>query len=300
MALQILPGPDLSGRSTLKMGGRALAEILYSSTEDLEDLAKVLKGIGGTPLVLGAGSNALFRDGELPLVIVASAPRCSDAEVVGEVGDRTVVRACSSLRLPRLLARLTSHGLTGMEGLCGIPGTIGGAVAMNAGSYGTDIDAHLWRVRVWSPDSGDLWLARGQWRAGYRKFLPLIEGDWWICTEAEFILSSSTREEVRRNMVDFYERKKATQPILAASAGCVFKNPPADWAEGRSAGRLLELAGFRGKMHGGVGFSSVHANFLVNLGGGTAVQALELIGLAREAVAAEFGVRLELEVKVYP
>jgi UDP-N-acetylmuramate dehydrogenase len=195
--------------------------------------------------------------------------------------------------LPKLVNWATKLGLSGLEGLAGIPGTVGGAVAMNAGSYGRETADLLARVRIWDAAGGLRWIGPAQWTAGYRGFAPQGCEALWLVLEAELTLKTATSESVRSAVDANLARKKATQPVNTATCGCVFKNP-----EGGSAGKMLDELGFRGKGLGGMCFSAMHANFLVNEGRGTAKAALELIAKAREAVLGRFGVALELEVKV--
>ena len=132
------PAPWLAPRTTLRVGGTALAEIVLERLEDVPLLGERLRALGGTPLVLGAGSNILAQDGELPLVLVR--PQLTHGpEIVGEAGGKVLVRAGAGVPLPRLLRFCAVHGLSGLEGLVGIPGSVGGAIAMNAGAHGVDV-----------------------------------------------------------------------------------------------------------------------------------------------------------------
>ncbi|MEA4857437.1 MAG: UDP-N-acetylmuramate dehydrogenase [Solidesulfovibrio sp.] len=296
MALEIRPGPVLADRTTLRLGGRALAEIAFDRPEEAEGLAEALAGLGGRPLLLGGGSNILAGDGELPLVVVS--PRVKGEPVIlrqRPAADRIRVRVGAGVKLQRLVAWLATQGLSGLGGLVGVPGTVGGAVAGNAGSYGDSLGAVLARVRVWSPETGLAWIGREGFSTAYRRFaLPGVAG-FFVVLEAELDMAVREPIELRQEMVRHLSDKKASQPITAATAGCVFKNPP-----GASAWRLLAEAGFRGKRLGGVGFSEKHANFLVNYGGGTGREALALVRAAREAVRGQSGLELELEVRVAP
>lgn len=292
MGLKVLPGPRLSERTTLKLGGPALAEVQLGHHRDLDELPAVLEKAGGRPMVLGWGSNILAADTELPVVLLR-VPEGGSPAVVHETADGVTVRADAGMRLPRLLAWCAKNGLSGMEGLSGIPGSVGGAVAMNAGSFGREMADLVSRVLLFSPCCGLRWVGREDVRMGYRLFAPRTFDDYFIVLGVELTLVRGGRDEVGAAMAGCMDKKKATQPIAAASAGCVFKNP-----EGDAAGRLLQAAGFRGKALGGMAFSEVHANFLVNTGGGTAHEAFELIAQARDEVASRFGVGLELEVKV--
>ncbi|WP_428567189.1 MAG: UDP-N-acetylmuramate dehydrogenase [Solidesulfovibrio sp. DCME] len=295
MALEIRPGPVLADRTTLRLGGRALAEIVFARPEEAEGLGQALESCGGAPFILGRGSNVLADDGERPLVVVS--PRLRGEPVIlrqrPEAGIR--VRVGAGVKLQRLVAWLATQGLSGLGGLVGVPGTVGGAVAGNAGSYGDDLGAVLARVRIWSPQTGLAWVGREGFSTAYRRFTLTGVAGFFVVLEAELDLAVREPIELRQEMVRHLTDKKASQPITAATAGCVFKNPP-----GASAWRLLAEAGFRGKRVGGVGFSEKHANFLVNYGGGTGREALSLLAAAREAVRERSGLELELEVRVAP
>ena len=295
MALKVEPGPLLSARTTLKLGGRALAEVVFDQAQDAHGLGETLKRLGGTPLALGGGSNLLARDGELPLVLVRPWLRDEPRVLPDRPEGRVRVRCGAGVKLQRLVAWLATQGLSGLGGLIGVPGSVGGAVAGNAGSYGDDIGAILARVRLWTPQRGLFWAGREELDIGYRRFaVPGLTG-FFLVLEAEFDCEVREPIEIRQEMIANLKKKRASQPITAATAGCVFKNPP-----GEAAWRLLAESGFAGRVVGKMAFSSLHANFLVNLGGGTSGEALELLALAREAVRERFGRQLELEVRVVP
>lgn len=347
MALKVLPGPRLAERTTLRLGGRARAELRLESAEDCHALAEALAGLDALPtagpaaeagrtdqrasaaqatqaapasvLALGWGSNLLALDADLALVVVSLAG--GEPEIVGDLeegapepglpgaaqngreGVLQRVRVPGGVMLPKLISWAAARGLSGLEGLAGIPCTVGGAVAMNAGSYGRQMADLLARVRLWTPAAGLAWSGPEGWTAGYRHFRPLGLGalaetaNLWLAVEAELLLSVADPAQVQAAVQDVLARKKATQPVGAATCGCVFKNPVLDGATA-SAGKLLDACGFKGKHLGGMAFSAMHANFLVNENRGTARAALELIDQARQAVAARFGVNLELEVRV--
>ncbi len=295
MALEPRPGPELASRTTLRLGGRTLAELVLERAEDAAGLDDALARLGGRPLALGGGSNLLARAGELPLVLVSPRLR-GEPEVLRErSGGKIRVRVGAGVKLSRFLAWLATQGLDALAGLVGVPGTVGGAVAGNAGSYGCETAGPLARVLVWTPGAGVAWIGREGFEAGYRHFALRGVPGFFLVLAAEFDCEAAEPIEIRRGMIANLRRKRATQPITAASAGCVFKNPP-----GESAGRLLDAAGFRGRRIGNMAFSHVHANFLVNCGGGTSDEAFACIEAAREAVRGRTGHQLELEVRVVP
>jgi UDP-N-acetylmuramate dehydrogenase len=300
MPLTIAHDTLLGERTTLRLGGPALAEAVVSCEAGLDELARLLPGLGGCPLALGAGSNILAADGPHALVLVRAANN-APAQYFAQQGDSTgktvLVRAGAGLRLPRLLGLCQRAGLSGLEGLTGVPGRIGGSLAMNAGSYGVELCALLTRVRLWTPEGGLVWREARDCAFGYRHFDPRpasgVGAGFWLIWEAEFALRADSPGAVRARMEATYAKKKASQPVTARSAGCVFKNPA-----GTSAGRLLDEAGLKGRRLGGMAFSTVHANFLVNEGKGTAAEALELLEYGRAMVFDRFSLNLETEVKV--
>ena len=296
MTLEIRRNPLLAERTTLRLGGTALAEAVLRDDADLDAVARLLEAEGGAPLRLGWGSNLLARDGELPLVLLkvdnATGP------VVDEGPEHVTVRTGAGLGMPVLLAKMQQAGLAGLERLAGIPGSVGGAAAMNAGSYGAEFGALLRRVRLWTPERGLFWKDAAECTFGYRHFDPGLSG-LWLVWEVELRLARKSPDAIKDVMRETMRRKSSTQPVTAHSAGCLFRNP-----EGQSAGRLLDEAGFRGRRIGNMAFSELHANFLVNIREmgvpSRSEDALELIALAREAVLKRFDIALEMEVVVVP
>jgi len=298
MTLQLIHEPRLFERTTLRLGGPALVEAVVRDEAGLDELGRALPGLvgqttsqAGRVLAIGAGSNLLAADGPHQIVLVRA--ENTGAPQVESHAQEVLVRAGAGFGLPGLLGLCQRLGLAGMEGLTGVPGSVGGAVAMNAGSYGVETADVLTRVRLWTPGGGLVWRAASACAFGYRHFDANLGPGFSLVWEAEFRLTQSDPDAVRAKMREVYAKKKSSQPVTARSAGCVFKNPL-----GHSAGRLLDEAGMRGKRLGGMAFSDVHANFLVNLGGGTAAQALELMEFGAHAVRARFGVELETEVVV--
>ena len=286
--------PNFPRLTTLHLGGRARRMFAVENADDLEALPDLLADFALAPLALGNGSNILAKDGDHDMALVREAMP-EKLEILGPDGPKTVVRVSGSVKLPRFLRFLAEHALTGLEGMAGIPGTVGGAIAMNAGSFGCEIGTFLRAVTVFSEGHIQA-LDRNQLSFGYRHFSFPGSRAFFLILEAEFGFESGTVDAIHRLANTHFLAKKAHQPIALASAGCLFKNP----SQGPAAGKLLEGAGFKGRELGGVAFSDMHANFLVNKGSGTASQALELMQLAQEAVEAMSGIRLEPEVRIVP
>lgn len=286
--------PQLSRLTTIRLGGEALALLEPETRDDLANLAVRAKEIGGELFFLGRGSNLLFRDGVLPLVPVRlNAFR--KIRICGEDGETLLVEAEAGASLAALLRFCLSSGLSGLEGLAGIPGSVGGACAMNAGSFGSETGKCIHSIEAWDEDDFRIF-HRNNLNFAYRSLkisecaaLPLIY-------KAIFALTRRPKSVILQCVNLNYLKKKSRQPLGAWSAGCAFRNPP----EGPSAGRLLEEAGMRGRRLGGMVFSPVHANFLVNEGSGTSAQALELLAIAAGAVKRNSGTTLEPEIRIIP
>ena len=288
--------PSLSAITTLGLGGTCSLELTVSSRDDLAAMDDRIRELGLPVYVVGRGSNIFGLDGSHEAVLVRPAFTDGPAVLGDETADGGVLVSCGAgISLPVLLAFLREKGLSGMEGLADIPGTVGGAVAMNAGSFGTSTAESLDSVEIWS--GGRLVrLTPDACETGYRHFRPRGLAGSFLVVSAVFRLSRSTSQDVAAGMQHNFQMKKSRQPITARSAGCVFRNP----ACGVSAGALLERAGFRGRRKGSVALSEQHANFLVNLGGGTSAEALALLEEARTAVRAMAGVELDFEVRFLP
>lgn len=293
--------PALAPCTTLGLGGSALAEIRLESTACFDRLADTLASTGGSPRVLGGGSNLLIHDGELPLAILRLGPAFAhDPEIIKKeeqgAGSLAVVRISAGIPLPRLLLWCVRNGLSGLEGLAGIPGHLGGAIAMNAGAYGDSTAPLLRSLDVYTPERGIHTLHQDGWQAAYRHFSLTAPTPWFMAVAAELALRVSTPQQVQAKIKENLTRKQSSQPVHERTAGCIFQNP-----DGDSAGRLLDLAGMKGRRKGALYFSPLHANFMVHDTRcgipGTCDDALELIGEAADAVRERFGITLQLEVK---
>ncbi len=293
--LEILHAPSLAERTTLHVGGTALAEIRLSEETDIHKLQETVTRLGGEVFVLGAGSNILAQDGALPLLLIR--PHFMHTPCIIEQDDKhALVQVGAGVRLAKLLNRCAAWNLTGLEGLIGIPGTVGGAVAMNAGSFGHETCACLHSVRIYSPETGIVDIAAQRMHFGYRSFSIAQLHNWFFLIHATFNLTRTSMNGMKGGMRLNFLKKKSTQPLDTWNAGCVFKNPQPD----KPAGMLLEQCGFKGHGKGGMRFSPMHANFLINEGTGSATIALELMQEACEAVQTRFGLYLKPEVRILP
>lgn len=293
----VIERPLLSERTSMGIGGEAIAEIRVHDVNALEAVPALAKELGGEIAVIGRGSNLLVKEGQLPLVLVRL--DTDRQPYVMMESDRVQLRVNADIPLPALLHRAAALGFSGLEGLSGIPGNAGGAMAMNAGSYGVSMADVVRSAEIFTPGLGLVELDAEEFVFSYRSCGLRKKVSWFLIAGMTLELARGETQAIKEHMAETMARKKSTQPINARSAGCVFKNP-----EGHSAGKLLDEAGMKGKSldgkEKGMRFSSLHANFLVNEGQGSFEQAKTLIAMAREAVLSRFGIRLELEVQIWP
>jgi UDP-N-acetylmuramate dehydrogenase len=278
---------------TLRAGGRAAA---LAEVEDLSDLQKILRLCSTEAikvLPLGRGSNILFADSGYSGLVLR--PLVQEIQQQGEDSQRTVVvRVGAGLSLARFVTWSSREGLTGAEFLTGIPGSVGGALCMNAGAWGAEIGSLLKALEAVDGQGRLHDIPAEDLRPSYRRLAwtagPLHD---MVLTAAQVRLQAGNEEEIRRRCAAVLLQRKAKQPKGVASAGSFFKNPPGDFA-----GRLIEAAGLKGRRQGQAMISPVHANFLVNIGGATATDLIALMHLVQQVVFERFGVHLEPEVRI--
>jgi UDP-N-acetylmuramate dehydrogenase len=276
----------LSRFTSLRVGGAADA---LASPPDREALARTLRVCAEHRLpvtVLGNGFNTLVRDGGVEGVVLRLAAL---REIRREGGDLVAEAGVSHASLTRHCAR---EGLAGLEFAAGIPGTVGGWVAMNAGVPGREVKDVVRAVEVMEGDGARRCLPADALRFEYRCAPGLPAGA--VVVSAAFRVRESSPEQVQGEVDRHLDKRARTQPLDVPSCGSVFKNPTGDFA-----GRLIEAAGLKGARSGGAEISPVHANFIVNRGGAKAADVLALIGEARAAVHGRTGVWLEPEVRVW-
>ncbi|MDI7249384.1 MAG: UDP-N-acetylmuramate dehydrogenase [Bacillota bacterium] len=274
----------MSRHTSFRVGGPADLYLRPADRPSLVAALDVLAGAGLPVLVVGLGTNLLVRDGGIRGAVVSTA-------LLGGwhlEGDRLVARCGSALSG---LARATARaGWSGLEFAAGIPGTLGGAVAMNAGAHGACLADVLERVTVLG-DSGPLTLGRDEAGFAYRD--SRVRREKLVVTEAVLRLRPTSPAQAEERIRQVLRARAESQPRGVPSAGSFFRNPP-----GMAAGALIEQAGCKGMRVGGAEVSPVHANFLVNRGGASARDVLTLAARVRERVAERFGIWLEPEVEV--
>ena len=284
-AHQILENEPMSRHTTFKVGGPADVLFLPESEEQLIQAIAIAKDAGIPCIVIGNGSNLVVRDGGIRGLVIALGEGMA---AIVRSGD--TITAWAGASLARVSAFAQASGLTGLEFASGIPGTLGGGCAMNAGAYGGQLSDVLIDARMLL-DGAVKTLTVEDMQMGYRTSLPLREGG--IVISARFALTPDNPESIAERMRELNARRREKQPLNRPSAGSTFKRP-----EGHFAGALIEQSGLKGYRVGGAQVSEKHAGFIVNAGGATAKDILTLIGIVQDEVLTRFGVHLETEVRI--
>jgi len=274
----------MARHTSLRVGGPADWFVVPVDTDDLQSLLALLGEYEIPFLVVGGGYNLLVRDGGIRGCVI-SLERFDLLEREGEI----LVHAGAGVENAALVRFCRDQGLTGIEFLVGIPGRLGGALAMNAGAGGGEITDSLETLETLKGGVLTKW-RKSQLVFGYR-FLFLEQGE--IIFKASFRLTKDNPEAIRGRIESFLEKRRATQQVGYPNAGSFFKNPP----DG-PAWRCIDGAGMRGVRVGGAEVSTVHANFLVNRGGASAADFLALAARVKETVREQSGVELIEEVKI--
>lgn len=282
----------LSDYTSFAIGGPAAALVTAANKAELTALLEYFSRCRVAWRVIGKGTNLLISDEGFAGVIVLLGAGFQQVDFGERREDgSTRVVAGGGCGLTRLAMSCIDKGLTGLEFATGIPGTIGGAVIMNAGAWGGEISSVLRSVTVLT-SQGELILQRRDLDFGYRCWRDYRKfRDRAVLIQAEFELQADDPEAVRSRCQQLQEKRRTSQPKGQRSAGSFFRNP-----EGDSAGRLIEASGLKGRKVGGAMVALEHANFLVNTGGATSADIIALMRLIQEKVRVDSGVELEPEV----
>ena len=280
---KVIENVSLSEHTSYKVGGVASCFIYPTSVKDLIKLMKYIKNNKLKHKILGNGSNTLFSDNKYEGIIIKL-----DRLDLLEVKDHTIIVG-AGYNLMKLASLAARRGLTGLEFASGIPGTIGGAVYMNAGAYKSDMGYIVKRVKVLTPDFRVITMTNSELDFHYRSsFFQKNQG--YICLEATLGLHKGKKEEILKVNRERKQRRLETQPLEYPSAGSVFRNP-----EGLFAGKLIEDLGLKGLIKGGAQISSKHANFIINMKNAKAQDIKELIEFTKEAVLDKYNINLKVE-----
>jgi UDP-N-acetylmuramate dehydrogenase len=278
----------LARLTTVRTGGPADWFARADSAERLAELLAWAEAEGLEVGVVGSGSNLLVSDEGFRGIVLKLDGRLAAIE---REGDRMLCGG--GARLPKASAEAAKAGLSGLEFGVNIPGTVGGAVKMNANAYGGDLSRVLEWVEIATPEGTDRRTPADLGFAYRRSNLGPRE----IVARASFALEPDEPEAVKKTLADMRAARKAAQPSGIKTFGSTFKNPDDPRAEGRTAGKLLDEAGCRGLDVGGARFSEKHANFVENRGEATTADVIELMSEGRRRVKERFGVELEAEVQ---
>jgi len=286
LGVELQHGVSLAELTSLGIGGTT--DLLrITRHEAIPELLKLLDAQGVPHKFLGGGSNLLVMDGRLPFAVLQLVK--GDPEVVIE-GNIAAVDAAADLG--RTVTYCAKNNLGGMEGLIGVPGTVGGALRMNAGAYGTQIGSYVREVKVYRAAQRKIEILRGEQISFEYRHTSFAPDDMMLTVKLE--LPSKPYAEILQGIRICNQKRRSSQPLGQKSAGCIFKNPP-----GGSAGRMIDELGLKGFSHGDARVSERHANFFVNTGQASAADMLALIADVRERVQQAYGVTLENEVVVW-
>ena len=272
--------------TTLRVGGPADFLVEARGAGDVAAALAAAREANAPVQVIGNGSNLLVRDSGIRGLVIAISGRMADVSIKG-----ATLRAQAGGALPRLAQIAQAQGLSGLEALSGIPGAVGGAVSMNAGAYGAEMADVVLSVDALDAEGRALTIAGEALAFGYRQSAVAAKG--LVVTGVLLKLAPGKREGIAAAMGAYAVQRREKQPLTLPSAGSFFKRP-----EGHFAGALIEQAGLKGASAGGARVSELHAGFLVNTGGASAQDFLDLMELIQARVWEHSGVRLEPEVRI--
>jgi UDP-N-acetylmuramate dehydrogenase len=284
--VELQHGVSLAALTQLGIGGTS-DFLRIRKHASIPALLKLLQQNGITHKFLGGGSNLLVEDGELPWVVLQLVRPEPDVIVEGNF-----VSVDAAADLGRTVTFCAKHDLGGMEGLIGVPGTVGGALRMNAGAYGMQIGTYVREVTLYRHANRDVEILRGGDISFEYRHTSFAPDDMMLSVKLE--LPSKPFREILQGIRICNEKRRASQPLGQKSAGCIFKNPP-----GASAGRMIDELGLKGLSVGDARISDRHANFFINAGNASSGNMLALIGDVRERVRQAYGVTLENEVVIW-
>ena len=280
---KVIFDPKMSNYTTYKVGGNALAIVYPDNLKDLIKLLKFLKENNIKHKVLGNGSNLIFSDETYEGVLI----KLTEFDNL-EIND-TVITVGAGYNLPKLCMKVAKLGLAGLEFAAGIPGTVGGAVFMNAGAYKSDMGYIISEIKVLDENLNVKTLYNKDLDFHYRSSYLQKHKDL-ICIEAKIVLRKGDAKAIMDVIADRKQRRLLTQPLEYPSAGSVFRNPENDYA-----GRLIEELGYKGKNIGGAYVSEKHANFIINKGNAKASDVRNLINEIKEKVKEKYNIDLIVE-----
>ncbi|MGA2774621.1 MAG: UDP-N-acetylmuramate dehydrogenase [Candidatus Omnitrophota bacterium] len=276
----------LNKHTTFRLGGRADFFIEPKDNQDLKLLLNYAKIHKLKLLLIGSGSNILAKDGNIRKIIA----HLNSGYFAKIKFENNYCEAGSATVLARLIKAAHARSLAGLEFLTGVPGTVGGALVMNAGAWGKEIADFLTEVKVMDYNGRVRLMKKEEIKFGYRS----SSLDKYIILGAKFKLSRDSEKNIGNRIADYLKKRRSSQDNAFPNAGCIFRNP-----RGTSAGKLIDLCGLKGRCAGGAVISKKHANFILNRKNASAQDVLELVKLIKREVRNKFRINLETEIKIW-
>jgi len=281
----VLRDEPMSKHTSFKIGGLVEFMILPNSVDELQHAIKILKDKNIEYYIIGNGTNILVSDAGIKGAVIKIGQNFNKVDI-----EEEQVTAQAGILLSSLSQMVAKNNLEGFEFANGIPGTLGGAVAMNAGAYDGEIKDVIIGASVINSYGKIVYLTKEELQLEYRN--SIIQKKNYIVLEVELQLEKGNVEEIKAKIKDFTQRRTTKQPLSLPSAGSTFKRPV-----GNFAGKLIQDAGLKGVRVGGAQVSELHSGFVVNVDNATAKDVMDLIGLVQKTVKDKFGVELKSEVK---
>ena len=276
---------EMKNHIYFKVGGKVDILLNPSNSEQIIETLKICKGNNIPYYIIGNGSNILVKDGGIRGIVIKLC-KVDNIEVNGNE-----IKAYGGALLKDISTNALNNSLTGFEFACGIPGSVGGAVFMNAGAYNGEIKDVIKEAEVMDKDGNIFTLSKDELELGYRA--SKVMKDNLIVISATFLLESGDEQKIEARIKDLTFKREERQPLEYPSAGSTFKRP-----EGHFAGKLIEDAGLKGYSIGGAAVSSKHSGFVINKGGATAKDVLDLIKYVQDTVKQKFDVELNPEIRI--
>lgn len=285
--ISVVENEPMALHTTFKIGGPAKLMVFPKSEEEISEIIKECNGQGVRYLTVGNGSNLLVSDDGIDAVVILLGKEFGEVKLLGD----TTIFAEAGAPLMKVCRFALENGLTGLEFAYGIPGSCGGGAFMNAGAYGGELGDVMFRCDHIDKDGNKGSLEGDDLKLAYRHSAYYENG--CIITGAYFKMQKADKKEIKAKMDDYMSRRRDKQPLEYPSAGSTFKRPKDNFA-----GTLIEQCGLKGTSVGGAEVSTKHAGFVINKGGATCKDVLDLCKKVADTVKAEKGIDLEMEVRV--
>ena len=283
--INVYTNESMKKHTTFRIGGNADYFLIPENTSELQSAIKICRANNIPYFILGNGSNILVSDKGIEGAVI-STEKLNTIEVYEDT-----IYAQAGAKLSKTASIAAENSLSGFETLSGIPGTVGGAVFMNAGAYGGEIKDVALEVYAIDENGNEKTFSNSECNFGYRS--SVFSSGEYIITGAKFRLRTKYKDEITAQMRDYAERRRDRQPLSFPSAGSTFKRP-----EGYFAGKLIQDSGLRGFAIGGAAVSEKHCGFVVNTGNATCSDVVNLIDYIKKCVYEKFGVMLHEEVRI--